>query len=59
MGTLERKEREREVKRANMLEAAEALILQKGLEHLNMDELLRRRKLVKVHCISILIVKRI
>jgi len=47
MGTLERKEREREIKRANMLEAAEALILQKGLEHLNMDEVAEKAEVSK------------
>lgn len=38
MGTTERKEREKERKKALMLEAAEKLILSKGLDQLNMDE---------------------
>ena len=47
MGIAERKERERELKRASMLEAAEALILEKGLEHLNMDEVADRAEVSK------------
>lgn len=38
MGTSERKERERELKKQVMLESAEELILEKGLDQLNMDE---------------------
>ena len=38
MGISERKEREKEQKRSLMLEAAEALILEKGLDNLNMTE---------------------
>lgn len=47
MGITERKEREREFKRSSMLEAAEALILEKGLEHLNMDEVAERAEVSK------------
>lgn len=47
MGITERKERERELKRASMLEAAETLILEKGLEHLNMDEVADRAEVSK------------
>ncbi|MEQ9309368.1 MAG: TetR/AcrR family transcriptional regulator [Balneolaceae bacterium] len=47
MGITERKEREREFKRASMLEAAEELILEKGLEHLNMDEVATRAEVSK------------
>ncbi|MFV1882897.1 MAG: TetR/AcrR family transcriptional regulator [Balneola sp.] len=47
MGITERKERERELKRSIMLEAAESLILEKGLEHLNMDEVAERAEVSK------------
>ncbi len=47
MGISERKERERELKRSMMLEAAETLILEKGLEHLNMDEVAERAEVSK------------
>ncbi|MBO6522715.1 MAG: TetR/AcrR family transcriptional regulator [Balneolaceae bacterium] len=47
MGIAERKERERELKRSMMLEAAEALIREKGLEHLNMDEVAERAEVSK------------
>lgn len=47
MGITERKERERELKRSMMLEAAESLILEKGLEHLNMDEVAERAEVSK------------
>lgn len=47
MGTAERKEREKELKRSMMLEAAEQLILEKGLDHLNMDEVAERAEVSK------------
>lgn len=47
MGISERKEREREQKKALMLEAAEELILEKGLDHLNMDEVAERAEVSK------------
>lgn len=47
MGVAERKERERELKRSIMLKAAEALIREKGLEHLNMDEVAVRAEVSK------------
>lgn len=47
MGITERKERERELKRSMMLEAAEALILEKGLGQLNMDEVADRAEVSK------------
>lgn len=47
MGTLERKEREKELKKNAMLSAAEALILEKGLDHLNMDEVADRAEVSK------------
>tara|TARA_R110000868_G_scaffold259361_9_gene517442 strand:- start:45586 stop:46263 length:678 start_codon:yes stop_codon:yes gene_type:complete len=47
MGITERKERERELKRETMLKAAEAIILEKGLEHLNMDEVAERAEVSK------------
>lgn len=47
MGIIERKEREKEAKRGNILEAAEALILEKGLEQLNMDEVAAKAEVSK------------
>lgn len=47
MGTTERKEREKEQKKAMMLEAAEYLILEKGLDQLNMDEVAERAEVSK------------
>ena len=47
MGITERKERERELKRSTMLVAAETLIRDKGLEHLNMDEVAERAEVSK------------
>lgn len=47
MGITERKEREKEAKRETMLKAAEALILEKGLEQLNMDEVASRAEVSK------------
>ena len=47
MGITERKERERELKRSMILEAAEAVILDKGLEHLNMDEVAEKAEVSK------------
>jgi AcrR family transcriptional regulator len=47
MGTTERKEREKERKKALILESAEQLILEKGLDHLNMDEVAERAEVSK------------
>lgn len=47
MGVAERKERERNQKRAMILEVAEHLIKEKGLEHLNMDEVAERAEVSK------------
>lgn len=47
MGIAERKKREREQKRQLMLEAAEELILEKGLDQLNMDEVAVRSEFSK------------
>lgn len=47
MGTTERKEREKERKRHLILEAAQELILEKGLDHLNMDEVAERAEVSK------------
>lgn len=47
MGTSERKEREREQKRALILNAAEGLIVEKGLDSLNMDEVAERAEVSK------------
>lgn len=47
MGVSERKEREKERKRQNMLQAAEKLILEKGLDQLNMDEVADRAEVSK------------
>lgn len=47
MGTSERKEREKERKKALILEAAEELILEKGLDHLNMDDVADRAEVSK------------
>lgn len=47
MGISERKEREKEQKRSLMLEAAEALILEKGLDNLNMTEVADRAEVSK------------
>ncbi|MTI88629.1 MAG: TetR/AcrR family transcriptional regulator [Balneolaceae bacterium] len=47
MGTSERKEREKERKKAMMLEAAEKVILEKGLDQLNMDEVASRAEVSK------------
>lgn len=52
MGITERKEREKELKRAMILEEAQKLILEKGLDCLNMDEVAERAvRLVKDRCI--------
>lgn len=47
MGTTERKEREREQKKELVLHAAEELILEKGLDALNMDEVAERAEVSK------------
>ena len=47
MGISERKEREREQKRSMILQEAEQLILEKGLDHLNMDEVAERAEVSK------------
>ncbi|MDR9418375.1 TetR/AcrR family transcriptional regulator [Gracilimonas sp.] len=47
MGTSERKEREKERKKELILESAEQLILEKGLDHLNMDEVAERAEVSK------------
>jgi AcrR family transcriptional regulator len=47
MGINERKEREKELKRVSILEAAEALILEKGLDYLNMDEVAEQAEVSK------------
>ena len=47
MGISERKEREKELKKSIMLEAAEALILEKGLDNLNMNEVADRAEVSK------------
>ena len=47
MGTSERKEREKERKKALILESAEGLILEKGLDNLNMDEVAERAEVSK------------
>lgn len=47
MGISERKEREKELKRSLILESAEELILEKGLDHLNMDEVAERAEVSK------------
>ncbi|WP_428235430.1 TetR/AcrR family transcriptional regulator [Gracilimonas sp.] len=47
MGTSERKEREKEQKKVLILESAEELILEKGLDHLNMDEVAERAEVSK------------
>lgn len=47
MGTSERKEREKEKKKELILKSAEALILEKGLDHLNMDEVAERAEVSK------------
>ena len=47
MGITERKEREKEQKRALILEATEELILEKGLDHLNMDEVAEKAEVSK------------
>lgn len=47
MGVAERKEREREQKRSMILEVAERLILEKGLDQLNMDELAEQAEVSK------------
>lgn len=47
MGTSERKEREKERKKALMLKAAEDVILEKGLDSLNMDDVARRAEVSK------------
>ncbi|MGB0347164.1 MAG: TetR/AcrR family transcriptional regulator [Balneolaceae bacterium] len=47
MGITERKEREREQKKAMILEEAEKLILEKGLDQLNMDEVAERAEVSK------------
>lgn len=47
MGVAERKEREKELKRTMILEEAEKLILEKGLDHLHMDEVADRAEVSK------------
>lgn len=47
MGTAQRKEREKELRRSGILEAAEQIILEKGHENLNMDEVAERAELSK------------
>lgn len=47
MGISERKEREKELKKEMMLKAAEALILEKGLDSLNMTEVAERAEVSK------------
>ena len=47
MGIAERKEREKELKRTMILEEAEKLILEKGLDYLNMDEVAERAEVSK------------
>jgi len=47
MGITERKEREKEQKRVMILEEAEKLILEKGLDQLNMDEVAERAEVSK------------
>ncbi len=47
MGTSERKEREKERKKVLILESAEELILEKGLDQLNMDEVAERAEVSK------------
>lgn len=47
MGVSERKKREREQKRSMILNEAEQLIREKGLDHLNMDEVAERAEVSK------------
>lgn len=47
MGVAERKEREKELKRTMILEEAEKLILEKGLDQLHMDEVAERAEVSK------------
>ena len=47
MGITERKEREKEQRKAMILEEAEKLILEKGLDQLNMDEVAERAEVSK------------
>jgi len=47
MGISERKEREKELKKSMMLEAAESLILEKGLDNLHMNEVAERAEVSK------------
>jgi len=47
MGIAQRKEREKERRRAMILEAAEQLIIEKGHENLNMDEVAERAEVSK------------
>ncbi len=47
MGVTERKEREKEFKKSLMLEAAEEVILEKGLDSLNMDEVALKAEVSK------------
>jgi len=47
MGISERKEREKEQKKAMILKEAQQLILEKGLDHLNMDEVAERAEVSK------------
>ena len=54
MGIIERKEREKEQKRSLMLQAAEVLILDKGLESLNMDEVAEKAEVSKRLVVPIL-----
>lgn len=47
MGVIQRKEREKEQKKAMILEVAEQILLEKGLDQLNMDEVAERAEVSK------------
>ena len=47
MGVIERREREKERKRNTMLDAAESILMDRGLEHLSMDDVAEKAEVSK------------
>jgi TetR/AcrR family transcriptional regulator len=47
MGVVERREREKERKRNTMLDAAESILMDRGLEHLSMDDVAEKAEVSK------------
>ena len=47
MSVVERREREKERKRNTMLDAAESILMDRGLEHLSMDDVAEKAEVSK------------